>query len=583
MRAKSCTKTPGPTAGMKVLIAFSLLLTCGLATTSRGGQECLCTSDQSCWPNTEEFSQLQTQVSQPLVYPLPTASACYPTSDPSGNCTEVVENWADGNWRPSMPGSMEAPNFETFMFKNGTIEACYLNTTITGTCEQGRVPVIGVDARSVADIQAGVNFTVKNNLKLVVKSTGHDYLGRSAARGSFVVWTHNMKNITFNPTFVAQGAPANETYDAVTLGAGVQWDEAYAAVDQNGRMIVGGAISSIGAAGGWLAGGGHSALSPTYGLGVDNAIEISVVLSTGEYLTVNNYQNPDLFWALRGGGGGTYGIVTSVTYRTYPSVPAQLYLFEANSTNSSAMQELVGELLQSQTQFTDDGWGGYGGMNNQTLSFFYMAPNMTNETATATTQAWTNYALSLEPWGVTSATTMYSIPSWYEFFVTVSSTSVMNGANIMITSRLLSRDTVATKYKEVAQVLLGCSAYFNMVAGGKVNQIDPDSAGVNPAWRNAVVETVCAINWQGGASSSEIEGMIDQLKGWIKAMYDLTPDDGAYFNEASLFEINWQETFFGSHYSTLKSIKNKYDPYKLFVVAEGVGSDDWNKGLTCRF
>ncbi|KIJ13625.1 hypothetical protein PAXINDRAFT_116940 [Paxillus involutus ATCC 200175] len=571
---------------MKVLTAFSLLLTCGLATTSQSGQECLCTSDQSCWPNAEEFSQLQAQVSQPLVYPLPTASACYPTSDPSGNCTEVIENWTDGNWRSSMPGSMEAPNWETFIFKNGTIEACYLNTTITGTCGQGRVPMIGVDAHSVADIQAGVNFAVKHNLKLVVKNTGHDYLGRSAARGSFVVWTHNMKNITYDTAFLPQGAPssANEMYDAVTLGAGVQWHEAYDAVNQRERMMVGGisAGGSVGAAGGWLAGGGHSLLSPTYGLGVDNAIEISVVLSTGEYLTVNNYQNPDLFWALRGGGGGTYGIVTSVTYRTYPSVPLQFYLFEANVTNSSAMHDLIGKLLHSQTQFTDDGWGGYGQMTNQSMYFYYVAPNMTNETATATTQAWTHYALSLEPWGVTSTITMYSVPSWYQLYAGANSTGVQNGANLMFTSRLLSQDTVANKYKEVAQVLIDCGASFNTVAGGKVNEVDPDSAGLNPAWRNAVVETVCGFSWQDGTSSTEIEGMIDQLKGWIKTTYDLTPHDGAYFNEASLFEINWQETFFGSHYSTLKSIKNKHDPYKLFVVAEGVGSDDWNKELTCR-
>ncbi|KIJ06449.1 hypothetical protein PAXINDRAFT_91967, partial [Paxillus involutus ATCC 200175] len=218
---------------MKVLTTLSLLVTCGLATAWRSRQRCLCTSDQSCWPNASEFSQLQTQVSQPLIYPSPTASACYPTSDPSGNCTEVIEQRTNGTWRSSMPGSMEAPNLETFMFKNGTIDACYPNTTITGTCGQGMVPVIGVDARSVADIQAAVNFAVKHNLKLVVKNTG-------AARGSFVVWTHNMKNITFNPTFVAQGAPENETYDAVTLGAGVQWGEAYAAVNQSGRTIVGG-------------------------------------------------------------------------------------------------------------------------------------------------------------------------------------------------------------------------------------------------------------------------------------------------------------------------------------------------------
>ncbi|KIJ16136.1 hypothetical protein PAXINDRAFT_11181 [Paxillus involutus ATCC 200175] len=152
----------------------------------------------------------------------------------------------------------------------------------------------------------------------------------------------------------------------------------------------------------------------------------------------------------------------------------------------------------------------------------------------------------------------------------------------MVTSRLLSRDTVATKYTAVAKVLISCGAIFGTVAGGKVNQIDPDSAGVNPSWRNAVIETLCEITWEDGASTTEIQGMIDELEEVIAVMHALTPLDGAYFGEASLFEIDWQETFFGSHYSTLKGIKDKYDPLKIFVVAEGVGSEDWNKELTCR-
>jgi hypothetical protein len=198
--------------------------------------------------------------------------------------------------------------------------------------------------------------------------------------------------------------------------------------------------------------------------GVDNAIEISVVLSTGEYLTVNNYQNPDLFWALRGGGGGTYGIVTSVTYRTYPSVPAQFYLFQANVTNSSAMQELVGELLHSQTQFTDDGWGGYGSMNNQTLCIFLLHGTQHDER-----DCHRDYS------GMDELCTFFGTMGCYLLRPscipyprgTISSRRcshvVLGGANLMFTSRLLSRDTVATKYKEVAQVLIDCSASFKCV------------------------------------------------------------------------------------------------------------------------
>ena len=72
-----------------------------------------------------------------------------------------------------MPESMEALNFEMFMFWNGTIGACYLNTTIMGTCEQGSMPVISIDTRSVEDIQGAITFAVQQNLKLVVKNTGY--------------------------------------------------------------------------------------------------------------------------------------------------------------------------------------------------------------------------------------------------------------------------------------------------------------------------------------------------------------------------------------------------------------------------
>ncbi|KAI6039145.1 hypothetical protein EDC04DRAFT_3011338, partial [Pisolithus marmoratus] len=574
---------------LNIFVALSLLVVGSFAGTPSNNTGCLCAYGQPCWPTADQFAELEPRVSQPLIYPVPSASACYPATNPSGNCTQLVQSWTDGNWRSSMPGSMEAPNFESFTFKNGTISACYLNTSLGAPCEQGNVPVIGVDARSPQDIQAAINFALQYNLKLVVKNTGHDFLGRSAARGAFVVWTHNMKNITYNAQFTPQGAPANETYQGrsfttLTVGAGVQWFEAYDTANQNGRMMVGGLSlgGSVGAAGGWLQGGGHSVLSPTHGLGVDNAIEITVVTSTGAYLTVNNYQNPDLFWALRGGGGGTYGIVTSVTYRTYQELPVTMYFVQANVTNATVMKEVIGGMLRLQPNLTDDGWGGYGSFGNDSMTFFCINPNVSTAAANMSTQSLTDYLLSLEAEGVSSVAGTYPFDLWYDWYTFLFGKAGQNGVNIMFTSRLLSRDTLANRYSDVAEILYDCQASFNMIAGGKVSQIDPDSAGVNPAWRNAIVETTCGVSWQEGATAEEIVGLADQLKVWIQSMYDLTPQDGAYFNEASLYEINWQYTFFGSHYAKLKEIKDKYDPYRLFVVAEGVGSEEWNEALTCR-
>lgn len=160
---------------MFFLITALCLLSLVSNTSGHTSSRCRCTYyDQSCWPSAYDFSVLASQVSQPLIHPVPPASACYPVSNPSnpGNCTEFQNNRFDGNWRSNQSGSMQAPNFETFVFKNGSVSACYSNTTLGVPCTQGSVSVIGVDARSVDDIQATVKFAVKHNLRLVVKNTG---------------------------------------------------------------------------------------------------------------------------------------------------------------------------------------------------------------------------------------------------------------------------------------------------------------------------------------------------------------------------------------------------------------------------
>ncbi|KAH7921694.1 FAD-binding domain-containing protein [Leucogyrophana mollusca] len=566
---------------MKVFAALSFFASGELAFAM---SNCRCVYGETCWPSSSQFAQLESVLSQPLIYPRPTAAVCYPASNPSGNCSGLAATWTDGNWRSDQPGTMEAPNFETYTFKNGTISACYTNTTLDVPCGQGSVPVVGIDARGPADIQAAVQFAVKHDLRLVVKNTGHDYLGRSAARGAFVVWTHNMKNITYNATFVPQGAPSNETYDALTVEAGVQWHEAYAAINAQGRMMVGGISvgGSVGAAGGWVLGGGHSVLSPTYGLGVDNAIEMSVVLSTGEHLVVNSYQHPDLFWAMRGGGGGTYGILTSVTYRTYPSLPVQTAIFAANATNSAVLQNLFTELLHIHPALSDAGWAGYGGTSNSSLYFLCVKPNGTEAQANETFSPFLSFAQNLTAQGLTSQWYTLGYDSWYELYTLYFSGVGQVGGNIMLGSRLIPRETLDNQSGELSDILFPNGLTWNFVAGGEVSRISPDSAGVNPAWRKAIVHVTFGIDWPLGATSEEIDGLIEGLKAEEKALHDLTPESGAYFNEASLFEEDWQYTFFGTHYPRLKAIKDKYDPYRLFVVAEGVGSEEWDSELNCR-
>ena len=82
-------------------------------------------------------------------------------------------------------------------------------------------------------------------------------------------------------------------------------------------VVVGGNAQSVSASGGFLSGGGHSVHSPLHGLAVDNLLEADIVIADGTHLTTNACTNDDLFWAIKGGGGGTWGVLTRVVYKAH--------------------------------------------------------------------------------------------------------------------------------------------------------------------------------------------------------------------------------------------------------------------------
>ncbi|KAI0329054.1 FAD-binding domain-containing protein [Cubamyces sp. BRFM 1775] len=583
-----------------MLSLISLLIAClaGVLPSARSVQHCRCTYGDACWPSSGDFNRLEQQLSRSLIYPSPYAKPCYINAT-SPACTAIMDSRDDGNWRASQPGAMQSPNFETYTFANGTVDACYLETSLGTPCHQGSVSVVGVDAHTVEDIQAAVAFASQHNLRLVVKNTGHDYLGRSDGRGSFSVWTHNLKNVTVHSTFRPSGAPDGDGYEyAMTLGAGVQWHEAYAVANASGRTIVGGVSDggSVGAAGGWLLGGGHSALSPAYGLGVDNVLEISLVTSTGAHIIANEYQHADLFWALRGGGGGTFGVVTSVTYRTHAATPVVAAILIASAEGSQSnptLREAFTELVRITPQLTDFGWGGYTIFEpaNDTTTFLitYLIPNVSWSQANATINPYFEYvqALASNSSGQDTLTVLTALtqpfPSFYDWFTTIIPKVGEVGVNVEIGSRLLPRSTLENEYEHVAQELLELpDMNYYLVAGGAVSRVDPSKTGLNPAWRQANTHVVIGTSWADGATSAEIEQKRGVLRANTAKLRALAPQSGAYFNEASLYEPNAKEAFFGSHYNRLRTIKKLYDPRDLFVVAEGVGSDEWTSDLKCR-
>ncbi|GJE99669.1 FAD-binding domain-containing protein [Phanerochaete sordida] len=575
--------------------------------------KCRCLFTEPCWPSKDEFAALEATLSQPLLAPQQLATPCHTSWFLNEECELAQELWVDGWWRSNSSnsaGGTEQPTFAAYYAPDGHIEACFLNTTLGYPCLQGNIPPIGVDVRSVKDIQLAIDFAAAHNLRVVVKNTGHDYLGRSTARNAFLIWTHHLKSIQYHDTFKPSGAPNGTVYtDAITLGSGVQWQEAYDAVFARGRIIVGGIApgASVGAAGGWVQGGGHSALAPQHGLGVDNVLEMTIVTSDGRYHVVNSYQEPDLFWALRGGGGGTWGVVVSVTYQTHPSSPIlAAYMIasvnaptvDAGTADIPTFRALFTELVRITPTLADAGWSGYVDIlpSDDTglpwLSLLYIAP-ASAPTARSTMQDFFAFAQHLADSARPEEGALYvdlasidSLSGFAEWELTnFRGKSGEVGVNTELGSRLLPRDLLQSNHTAVADAVLGLGIPhigFYIVAGGAVSTVDPDSVALNPAWRDALIHVVFSPLWEEGASLDTINAARDLVKKGEAAFRALTPGGGAYFNEASLYEENFQQTFWGSHYEKLRAVKKQYDPIDLFVVPEGVGSEDWDADLNCR-
>ncbi|HSM63612.1 MAG TPA: FAD-binding oxidoreductase, partial [Gillisia sp.] len=166
-------------------------------------------------------------------------------------------------------------------------------------------PGIIIKCIDTADVIAAVNFARENNLLIAIRGGGHNGGGLGLCDGGMVIDLSKIK-------FVRVDAEDN----TVMVGAGNLWREVDHATHPFGLAVPSGMISSTGVAGLTL-GGGVGYLARKYGLTIDSLLEVDMVMADGSYLTVNNHQYPDLFWAIRG-GGGNFGIVTSFKFQAHP-------------------------------------------------------------------------------------------------------------------------------------------------------------------------------------------------------------------------------------------------------------------------
>jgi hypothetical protein len=223
-----------------------------------------------------------------------------------------------------------------------------------------RPSVYAVATKSTSDVVAAVNFARTHNLRLVVKGGGHSFQGTSSAADSLLIWTRPMSTVVLHDAFVGFGCEGQvPPRPAVSVAAGAIWEHVYnEAMVKAGRYVQGGSALTVGVAG-LVLGGGFGSLSKAFGLAAANLLEAEVVTADGDTRVANACANPDLFWALKGGGSG-FGVVTRLTLRTHdlPEVVGGVFATIV-AASGDAYRRLIAKLINFYREaLFNPKWGG---------------------------------------------------------------------------------------------------------------------------------------------------------------------------------------------------------------------------------
>ncbi|KAI0901030.1 FAD binding domain protein [Annulohypoxylon nitens] len=570
------------------LVALPLLTLFPPSLAERPNSNCRCISGDACWPKQSEWSELNATVHGRLIATTPLASVCHGSAYNKTACDHLAETWTLPEAHFPYPAEIMDPYWQN--------QSCDPFTPRSNACDLGNYVDFTVNVSSASDVVAGLQFAQKHNVRIVIKNTGHDYLGKSTGKGALGLWTHNLKSISFlNFSSSAYTGPA------VKMGAGVQAFELYQKASDVGLRVVGGACATVGLAGGFLQGGGHSTLSSTYGMATDQILEWEVISANGTHLIASPFQNEDLYWALSGGGGGTYGVVISATVKAFKDgvVGGAFLSFNKTGIPDEKFWKGVEEFHSALPAIVDSGATVLYSLVNDSFTVVPLtAPGKTQQQVSALLQPFLSKMKDLTV-PVTSTVTSY--PTFLEHFNEYLGPlpygrPELNPINVSIGGRLIPRHIVENSTSNtglIEALKLSVHPGGDYITGGIAFNVGHGVVGKNlssnavlPAWRDSILTLLTFAPWDfNGTRNANLAADEYLLKDTIPALTALAPEGGAYLNEANLQQPDWQKTFYGANYAKLKSIKKVYDPLDLFFANTGVGSEAWapdGDGRLCR-
>ena len=476
-----------------------------------------------------------------------------------------------------------------------------------------------VRARDAADVSAAVRFASEHRLRLVVKGAGHSYLGGSNAPDSLLVWTRDMEGVALHDAFTPEGSHEAPT-PAVSLGAGSIWGHAYDAVTtRGGRYVQGGGCTTVGVAG-LVQGGGFGSFSKRYGLAAASLLEAEIVTADGRVRTVNAVRDPDLFWALKGGGGGTFGVVTRLTLRTH-ELPSNFGLlhWSLRATSDGAFARLLAQFVDLYAdRLSNAHWGeqasAHPGNRFEVLMLFQ---DLGEAAARVAWRPFVDYVMA-NPGDiqVVEPLLVAAIPAqrmWDETFLqahlaaaispdtrpgarrgdwwwagnTEEAGAFWHGYESAWLPASLLAPSERSRFVQAwfdASRHWSTTLHFNKgLAGAPVEALDASRrTAMNPQVLDAFALAIIAMDGAPAFPGLPAPDLADarddagRIARAAQALRAAAPGAGSYLSECGHALADWRTACWGEHWARLDAVKRRYDPDGLFVVHHGVGSERWS-------
>ncbi|KAG7094813.1 hypothetical protein E1B28_005626 [Marasmius oreades] len=541
---------------------------------------CRILPSDSSWPAQDVWDTFNTSIDGRLIKTVPIGSPCHDPTFDQAQCDVIRNNWHSPEFHEANPSSIADP-----VFLNKSCDPFDPRET---PCQIGAYVQYAVNVSSREDVIQTLQFVKEHNIRFVIKNTGHDYMGRSTGTGAVSVWMHNLQEIAWIPEFQS----SNYTGPAFKVQAGVTGSKITEKASKQGLVVVSGACPTVGFTGGYIQGGGHSPLSTAYGLAADQTLEFEVITTQGDFVTASPTKNSNLFWALSGGGGGTYGIVWTVTVKAHKDLP--ITIGSVNFTLGDNTQDLYWKAIDAYQASTPDimqgGAWAIAVYNNVSFSLFpVFGVNLTVQEVAAILRSLLH---TLDSLGVHYTTATQTFPGYLDALNSVQFLANFQVANVLIGSRLLPRslwktnETIGNVQSTIRSIVDGGASVFDITMKATLrNAGDPVNA-VLPAWRDAERHFIFTLPLVDGESIQQIlqdrETITTQF---LAALKRLTSVTGSYINEADSNDLDFKDAFYGANYDMLLHIKDKWDPDQIMYGRVAVGGDRWfetEEGRLCR-